>query len=652
MPVVTVLMPTYKQARFIRRALDSLCAQTLANWELILVNDGSPDETYPAVEPFLDDPRIRYYRFEQNRGLGAALNFGMDHAQGEYIAYLPSDDVYYADHLASLADCLGSTSGAILAYAGIRHHYNRMAPGQIDGFALQLVQVMHRQAPERWIEREELVTDDLERMYWHKLRPSGSFQATQQITCEWVDHPMQRYKLLREPIGGINPYRLYYNVKHPLRYHTTVGNFIDEIEHYRQFRERPDTPPAPDGLKILMVGELAYNPERVLALEEHGHQLYGLWMPVPYWYNTVGPLPFGHVTDLPYDNWREAVRQLKPDIIYALLNWQAVPFVHEVLNEVTDVPFVWHYKEGPFISLEKGHWSQLVDVHLRSDGQIFSSPEMRDWYETVVPGLVSQRLTHVLDGDLPKREWFNRPRTERLSLKDGEIHTVVPGRPIGLHPYNVVELAENSIHLHFYGDFTHGQWLEWIEKTKRMAPNHIHLHHQVDQEGWVEEFSRYDAGWLHFFESQNHGDIRRANWDDLNYPARIATLVAAGLPLLQRDNRDAVVAIQTLARRFDIGLFFTDMQQLQQQLKDDDRMATLRSNVWRQREQFTFDAHIEPLVSFFRKVIENFVPRNRVSFSAPNKEAYPLHFQTNRASQINGGENKNIQPVNKTFAGG
>ena len=64
-------------------------------------------------------------------------------------------------------------------------------------------------------------------------------------------------------------------------------------------RERPDTPRSDDGLKILLVGELAYNADRVLALEEQGHKLYGLWMPNPYWYNTVGPLPFGHVEDLP-----------------------------------------------------------------------------------------------------------------------------------------------------------------------------------------------------------------------------------------------------------------------------------------------------------------------------------------------------------------
>ena len=127
----------------------------------------------------------------------------------------------------------------------------------------------------------------------------GDFAATGAVTCEWVDHPHQRHKIIREPIGGINPYRQRYGVAEPLRFHTSVGNRIDEVAQYRRFRERPATPRAADGLKILLVGELAYNADRVLALEERGHRLYGLWMRDPYWYNTVGPLPFGHVTDLP-----------------------------------------------------------------------------------------------------------------------------------------------------------------------------------------------------------------------------------------------------------------------------------------------------------------------------------------------------------------
>lgn len=613
MSAISVLMPTFKQREFIARALESLLDQTFSDWEAIIVDDGSPDNTYEVVEPYLLDKRFSYHKLESNTGLGAALNFAIDRSHSAMVAYLPSDDYYFANHLEKLASVLDTDPSTVLAYSGIRYQYNRTTPGQIDGYALQPVQVLHRRTSDRWLERSELVTDDMERMYWSKLRHLGAFSGSGQVTCEWVDHPGQRYKRLREPIGGINLYRTYYGVKEPLRFHTSKGNFIDEVEQYRSFRERPDTPPSPDGLKILMVGELAYNADRVLALEELGHRLYGLWMPDPYWYNTVGPLPFGHVQDLHPDHWQEEIKKIKPDVIYALLNWQAVPFAHHVLEANTGIPFIWHFKEGPFICLEKGIWSQMVDLYRQSDAQIYTSDEMRDWTETAIPGSVSQGFPYVLDGDLPKKEWFNGERSARISDSDGEIHTVVPGRPIGLHPHNVVELAEQGIHLHFYGDFTHGQWLEWIEKTRRLAPRHIHLHSHVDQPNWIAEFSKYDAGWLHFFESQNQGEIRQANWDDLNYPARISTLMAAGLPLLQRDNSHSIVATQNLVKDLDIGFFFKSMFELRQQLGDQARLEQVRANVWRHRPRFTFDHHAPGLVNFFREVIGRARPSSQTA---------------------------------------
>lgn len=602
-PSVSVLMPTFEQARFIQRALDSLQAQLLTDWEAIIIDDGSHDGTAETVSTYLSDARIRYYRLEQNTGLGHALNEGLARARAPLVAYLPSDDVYYQEHLSSLKACLDTDRGAVLAFSGVRHHYNRHADGQAPGFPLQLVQCMHRRNAQRWVERDELESDDLERLFWSRLRSHGSFASTADVTCEWVDHPMQRHKVMREPVGGINAFRSRYRVHTPLRFHSSVGHAIDEVEQYRAMRERPPTPRARGGLKILLVGELAYNADRVLALEEQGHKLYGLWMRDPYCYNTVGPLPFGHVEDLPRDNWPEAIRRVRPDIIYALLNWQAVPFAHEVMKATPRIPFVWHFKEGPFICMEKGTWPLLMDLHRQCDGQIFCSPEMRDWFDTVIPGLSDGKPTHVMDGDLPRRDWFGEIRSPLLSDFDGEIHTVSPGRPIGLHPEVVAELAAHGIHLHFHGEFTQGQWLQWIETTQRLAPGYLHLHGNVEQDRWTEEFSRYDAGWLHAFDSPNGGEIRRAIWDDLNYPARLSTLAAAGLPMIQRENEGAIVATQALAKQLGIGVSYRSIEDLAAKLKDAKEMKAVRERVWLQRHLFTFDHHVPGLVAFFREVI-------------------------------------------------
>jgi len=608
-PLVTVIMPTYKHEMFIQRAIASLLAQTLTDWQLIIINDGSPDATEEIVQEFLNDERIAYYKNAENTGLGACLNFGTNKAAADYIAYLPSDDVIYKDHLQSLYDALQQNKSAVTAYSFIRHYYNRSTDGIIQNLWMQPVQVMHKKTEDRWLERSELESDDLNRLFWNKLQ--GDRVCTEQLTCEWVDHPNQRYKIMQEPIGGINTFRSYYNVSQPLIYHTTKGNFMNEVDRYDTYRQRPATPFKKDGLKILLVGELAYNAERVLALEEQGHKLYGLWMEQPYWYNYVGPLPFGHVEDISTDNWEEEIKRIQPDIIYALLNWQAVPICHKVLKADTGIPFVWHFKEGPFICLEKGMWNEMMELYNKADGIIYTSDEMKWWLEEFT-SREKHSLDYVLDGDLPKKDWFDQPQSKLLSEStQGEFHTVVPGRPIGLHPHNMVELAEQKIHLHFYGDFTQGQWLEWIAKTHRMAPGFLHIHPNVDQEDWVKEFSQYDAGWLHFFESKNMGEISRSNWDDLNIPARMSTLALAGIPMLQRNNEGHLVAIQSVVKNLNLGLLFSDMKELGQMMRDRQLMYDLRQNVWKQRDLFTFDHHVAELVAFFRAVIENYRKKER-----------------------------------------
>lgn len=623
-PRVSVVMPTFEQAAFIGRALDSLWAQTFADWELIVVDDGSCDGSAAVLAPWLADSRVRYLRFDSNGGLGRAINAGLDLARGALVAYLPSDDLWYADHLAQLVAALERAPGAVLAYAGVRHHYKRSAPGIIPGECLQLVQCLHRATGQRWRERAELESDDLDRLFWNALRALGSFVPSGALSCEWVDHPDQRHKRMREPVGGINPFRQIYRVSGPLRFHTSTGNAIDEERLYAQAcAAAPPADAGRRGLKIVLAGELAYNADRVLALEALGHKLYGLWTPTPYWFNTVGPLPFGHIEDLPRHGWREALARIEPDLIYAQLNWQAVPFAHEVMTAVPDLPFVWHFKEGPFICIEKGTWPLLADLVRLADGCIYSSPEMRDWFATAVPGIPASRHGHVLDGDLPRRAWFLRDRAPLLSGDSGEVHTVVPGRPIGLHPPTVAELARHGIHLHFYGDFTQGQWREWIDKAGALAPEHLHLHANVDPDRWVQEFSRYDAGWLHVFRSRNGGELRRADWDDLNLPARMATLAAAGLPMIGFDNRGAVVAAQALAERLGVGVFFESIEDLARRLHARADMAAQRERVWQVRDQFCFDLHAPALVDFFERVIASCGKPMRPSARRARPQAAP-----------------------------
>lgn len=97
-PLVSVIMPTYNCGRFIKESIDSVLAQTYANWELIIVDDCSKDETEAIVHTY-DDPRIQYMRNEQNMGAALTRNKALREAKGRYIAFLDSDDLWFPEKL-------------------------------------------------------------------------------------------------------------------------------------------------------------------------------------------------------------------------------------------------------------------------------------------------------------------------------------------------------------------------------------------------------------------------------------------------------------------------------------------------------------------------------------------------------------------------
>jgi GT2 family glycosyltransferase len=104
-PLVSVVIPAYNSSAYIAAALESVFRQTFSSYEVIVINDGSPDTAAleSALQPFL--ARLRYFR-QENRGPSAARNFGIREARGRYIALLDSDDAWLPDHLARQIDHL------------------------------------------------------------------------------------------------------------------------------------------------------------------------------------------------------------------------------------------------------------------------------------------------------------------------------------------------------------------------------------------------------------------------------------------------------------------------------------------------------------------------------------------------------------------
>lgn len=118
-PMVSILMPVYKTAPYLREAMDSILSQTFADYELIVLNDCSPDNADEILDTY-SDSRIVRYKGEKNVGLSNILNVGIEMAQGKYIARMDSDDLSSPDRLQVQVDYLESHPEIDLVSVGMQ----------------------------------------------------------------------------------------------------------------------------------------------------------------------------------------------------------------------------------------------------------------------------------------------------------------------------------------------------------------------------------------------------------------------------------------------------------------------------------------------------------------------------------------------------
>lgn len=97
--LVSIIMPSYNTGRFISETIESVLAQSYSNWELIIVDDCSTDNTDDVVVKYLSDDRIRYIKNETNSGAAVSRNRALREAKGKWIAFLDSDDLWEPDKL-------------------------------------------------------------------------------------------------------------------------------------------------------------------------------------------------------------------------------------------------------------------------------------------------------------------------------------------------------------------------------------------------------------------------------------------------------------------------------------------------------------------------------------------------------------------------
>lgn len=97
-PFVSIIVPTYNRANLIERSINSLLNQSYSNFEIIVVDDGSSDNTQEVIESFNED-KIKYYKHELNKGTPCAMNTGIKNSMGEFIAFQGSDDEWLPNKL-------------------------------------------------------------------------------------------------------------------------------------------------------------------------------------------------------------------------------------------------------------------------------------------------------------------------------------------------------------------------------------------------------------------------------------------------------------------------------------------------------------------------------------------------------------------------
>jgi glycosyltransferase involved in cell wall biosynthesis len=136
MQKVSIIMPAYNVACFIKESILSIQNQTYKNWELLIINDGSTDDTLAVIEGLNhDDKRIQVYS-QGNKGVSAARNWGVSLATGNFIAFLDGDDLWHPLFLNSMVQAILMTQRE-LAICG----FNRLYPnGSLSGYSKQYIE--------------------------------------------------------------------------------------------------------------------------------------------------------------------------------------------------------------------------------------------------------------------------------------------------------------------------------------------------------------------------------------------------------------------------------------------------------------------------------------------------------------------------------
>jgi glycosyltransferase involved in cell wall biosynthesis len=131
-PLVTIIIPTFNGALFIKESIDSSIGQSYKNIEVIIIDDGSTDNTKDIIEPYLVHENIHYI-YQENKGLSGARNTGLKHSKGDYIQFLDSDDLLESTKVAKQIQFLEQNTEYFAVYSDT-FYFDGKKTNRIDSY--------------------------------------------------------------------------------------------------------------------------------------------------------------------------------------------------------------------------------------------------------------------------------------------------------------------------------------------------------------------------------------------------------------------------------------------------------------------------------------------------------------------------------------
>lgn len=240
----SVIIPTYNRAHLIKRTIDSVLQQEYPHFEIIVVDDGSTDNTGEIVKS-IHDERIKYIK-QKNSERGAARNTGIKNAIGNYIGFLDSDDIYYPNHLYSAKDAIRKTNADFII-----HSYNIISGKKMMTFKnpnrsnlahalLKMGNFIHTSSvviKKDFLinnlfqeDRELSVSEDYE--LWLRLSARTNIYLNNIITSALIQHPMRSELSANEKMLRKRTDKLIYYLSMDSVFMNKYGNYINNIRAY------------------------------------------------------------------------------------------------------------------------------------------------------------------------------------------------------------------------------------------------------------------------------------------------------------------------------------------------------------------------------------------------------------------------------------